>query len=322
MPGQMIYQGSATTQGAYVVTNDAARSITFAAADSTNPRIDVVYIRVQDTSFSGASDDTDVFIQQGTPASSPAVPDIPTGAFALCNVTVPAGAVASSSFTYNDQRVYTTTLGGALLCTSGNRPTNPFQSQTIFETDTTKYWMWDGSAWQRLKFADFRSETVLAVNTASITLTVPTNARTVKLYVTARSDNASVFIQMQNQIGGDTGAQYRQAWSFTQNNGASSGQGGNGQTSSMCGYIPAATSASGIFGAVSMEWAGWSAPHANCLTFRWQGGYCDGATNNLYAHGVGNYAGSNSYASVKLFPAAGNFLAGSAFYLEALPDYT
>lgn len=36
---------------------------------------------------------------------------------------------------------------GITPVTSGTRPGSPFQGQTIYETDTTKYMMWSGTAW-------------------------------------------------------------------------------------------------------------------------------------------------------------------------------
>lgn len=37
---------------------------------------------------------------------------------------------------------------GFTLCTSATRPATPWAGQTIFETDTTSSFVWDGSAWQ------------------------------------------------------------------------------------------------------------------------------------------------------------------------------
>ena len=37
---------------------------------------------------------------------------------------------------------------GFTICTSATRPASPWAGQTIFETDTTSSFVWDGSAWQ------------------------------------------------------------------------------------------------------------------------------------------------------------------------------
>ena len=33
------------------------------------------------------------------------------------------------------------------VCTSGTRPTAPYEGQMIFETDTDRMYVWNGSAW-------------------------------------------------------------------------------------------------------------------------------------------------------------------------------
>ena len=37
---------------------------------------------------------------------------------------------------------------GFTICTSTTRPSTPWSGQSIFETDTSKSFMWDGSAWK------------------------------------------------------------------------------------------------------------------------------------------------------------------------------
>lgn len=148
-PGQMFYQGPSVNQGAYVVTNDATTTVTFDASNP-QPRIDVVYVLVTDTNFSGASNNTQPLIAKGTPAGTPTVPTIPTGALALANVTIRASTSSVIGTDIADVRVFTSTLGGPVLCTSGTRPTNPFQSMLIFETDTGFLQMHSGAAWKQV----------------------------------------------------------------------------------------------------------------------------------------------------------------------------
>jgi hypothetical protein len=64
----------------------AETSVTLDAADSTNPRIDLVYI---------TSDGTLAKIT-GTAAASPVVPALPSGGISVCNVTVTAGATTGT----------------------------------------------------------------------------------------------------------------------------------------------------------------------------------------------------------------------------------
>lgn len=37
---------------------------------------------------------------------------------------------------------------GYLVCTSSTRPSSPFSGQGIYETDTRRRWLWDGTVWR------------------------------------------------------------------------------------------------------------------------------------------------------------------------------
>jgi hypothetical protein len=80
------------TQGMYHVLNDAATVLTVANADVTNPRIDLVYIQVQDSQYSGTADQVILDILSGVPASTPVAPSVPANSIALAYITVPVGA--------------------------------------------------------------------------------------------------------------------------------------------------------------------------------------------------------------------------------------
>lgn len=77
-PGHMFIEGQrSTVQGTYHVYNDAVINVPLSAADPTNPRIDVIYVRLRDSGYDGAfagQDDSPVLVAQGTAAGSPAAP--------------------------------------------------------------------------------------------------------------------------------------------------------------------------------------------------------------------------------------------------------
>lgn len=81
-------------------------------ADATNPRIDVVGLRVRDNTFSDADDGRaiGVHVLPGTPARSPAVPTFTTTVnetfLPLAQVRVPAGATTISAANITDVRVF------------------------------------------------------------------------------------------------------------------------------------------------------------------------------------------------------------------------
>jgi hypothetical protein len=92
-----------TTQAMYDLLNDADLTITVAASNPTNPRIDVVYVGVRDTFYSGANNDAISGIVTGTPSGSPVVPAIPANAIAIAYIAV--GASVTSIVTANISRV-------------------------------------------------------------------------------------------------------------------------------------------------------------------------------------------------------------------------
>lgn len=85
-------------------------TITVPAADSTNPRVDIVSVRPQ-ALFNPEADAEEpvsgkgiVEILQGTPAATPEPPEVPDGSIELAQVTVRAGATSITSADLKDTR--------------------------------------------------------------------------------------------------------------------------------------------------------------------------------------------------------------------------
>lgn len=79
--------------GALLIQNDGDVKVPIAAAPSANSRIDVVFVKQQETR-SPMSDDSDfpVFgVAKGVAAATPVAPGVPAGALALAQVLLPAG---------------------------------------------------------------------------------------------------------------------------------------------------------------------------------------------------------------------------------------
>ena len=107
-----------TTQpdmGVYVAYNDAPVTLTITAANATNPRWDLVCATVNDSYYSGSTDNVVYQVIAGTPASSPTVPATPNNSIALAKVYVGAAVLAINSGDITDLRVEVTT----------NVPSNP-----------------------------------------------------------------------------------------------------------------------------------------------------------------------------------------------------
>lgn len=81
-----------TTQAMYDVLNDAPLTLTIAASNPTNPRIDAVYEQVQDSFYSGTNNQAIAGVVTGAPAAIPTAPAIPTNAILLGYIAVAANA--------------------------------------------------------------------------------------------------------------------------------------------------------------------------------------------------------------------------------------
>lgn len=93
-----------STQGVYYVFNDATVNLAVAAADATDPRVDLVVAQVRDAFYSGASDDWQLAVLTGTAAATPAEPAVPDNALVLARIDVAAGAGSVTNADITDRR--------------------------------------------------------------------------------------------------------------------------------------------------------------------------------------------------------------------------
>lgn len=120
--------------GTYVAYNDGTVNLSIAAANPTNPRIDVVCVTVNDSYYTGVADNVVLQVITGTPASSPVIPTIPANSIALANVAVAAGALSITTANISDQRVSVTTnlpIGDITGVTAGTGLTGGGTSGTV-----------------------------------------------------------------------------------------------------------------------------------------------------------------------------------------------
>lgn len=98
--GEAFVEGDeSTAQGLYYVRNGATVNVAVSAASSSNPRKDIVVLRVRDAQYSGATNAAALEVIAGTPAASPSAPATPSNALKLAELTV--GQSASSVVTAN-----------------------------------------------------------------------------------------------------------------------------------------------------------------------------------------------------------------------------
>lgn len=139
--------GTWSTQGAYYGYNDAPVTLTVAAADPTNPRIDAVVAYVLDAFYSGASNLFVLGVVTGTPAPSPSTPAVPSNGLLLGTLAVAANATSISSGNISQTgALQTVTRGGILPVLSTDTTAGTFVGQ-YRDHPTNGAERWDGSKW-------------------------------------------------------------------------------------------------------------------------------------------------------------------------------
>ncbi len=143
--GFAFVQGTAALDaGLYPVCLDAATTLTVTAADPSNPRIDNVCLTLVDN-----GDNTSTFvvqIQAGTPAPAPVAPTLPGNSLLLATIQVAAGATSINSGNITDQRLFTVSVGGILVCSSSAQyPTTGQSSQYLHDGTTGRMRRLNGS---------------------------------------------------------------------------------------------------------------------------------------------------------------------------------
>lgn len=153
--------GNWSTQAAYFGINDAPVTLTIAAADPTNPRIDVICAYVQDAFYSGSTNTLTLGVVTGTPAPSPAAPAAPNNALVLATVAVAANATSITSGNITQaSALLTIARGGILPVVSTDVTAGEYVGQyRDFPTHTSSgaggLQRWNGTTWQPVSDLDF-----------------------------------------------------------------------------------------------------------------------------------------------------------------------
>jgi hypothetical protein len=149
--GRCFIKGTqATYQGTYFCEARGSENLTVSAQHATNNRIDRIVAKVEDAAYSGATNAWSLAVVTGTPAGSPSAPSAPANSITLALVTVRStsnggGSVLNADVA--DQRALIAFPGGVQVVTSGTRPTAT-DGVLIYETDTDRLMVYDGSAWE------------------------------------------------------------------------------------------------------------------------------------------------------------------------------
>ena len=108
----LVPNTSGSTQGGYLLSMMSSGSLSVAASDPTNPRIDLVCATVSDVGSSSSF--AEVQIITGTPAASPAAPALPASSITLYQVTVPATATSILTGNIASTLAWTVPAGGIM----------------------------------------------------------------------------------------------------------------------------------------------------------------------------------------------------------------
>ncbi len=160
------------TRGAYPVTLPEPSALTFTDGDATNPRIDLVVLRIYDSLYDNSGQTKAALeIIKGTPAATPVAPVIPGIGLALYQVKVAAGISAGKggitwSTDVTDLRTPVVAVGG-ILPAYGETGNGAYPGQ--FRDSGGALQRWDGSAWVSYPSALGGIAPAGAVTTASYT---------------------------------------------------------------------------------------------------------------------------------------------------------
>ncbi|PZT76038.1 MULTISPECIES: hypothetical protein [unclassified Streptomyces] len=150
-PGRAVIQGSPAA-GAYPVVLNGYTTITFDDGDASNPRVDLVVLRVYDAQFDTVNGRTEAVLEivKGQPSATPEPPLLPDVSLPLAQVTVPAGASVGTggldwgSAVY-DLRRATVAVGG-ILAEGWNRDV-PGGYPGQYRDTSAHLQRWDANHW-------------------------------------------------------------------------------------------------------------------------------------------------------------------------------
>lgn len=160
--GGVIDGEASAVAGGYNFSFDSNQTGSVNAADATNPRIDLLYVRISDPAEGDGSSVPviELLYTAGTPAATPAAPATPARSMALATILVPKSGSGSPAVSF--AAPWAVAAGGVLPVGSGVRPSTPYRGQYLDDA-AAGLLRWDGSAWQQLGIGGFTDWTAQSV---------------------------------------------------------------------------------------------------------------------------------------------------------------
>lgn len=137
---------AAAEAGPYAYALNASESGAVTAADATRPRIDIVWVRLDDPAESDGSSVPTVVAgyTAGAPLAIPVAPATPARCMVLATLQVPMSGGGSPTVIW--AAPYCVAAGGVLPVPAGVRPANPYVGQYIDDA-TLGLLRWNGTSW-------------------------------------------------------------------------------------------------------------------------------------------------------------------------------
>lgn len=111
LAGRAVVDGDdIPNQRAYFAVSEETVELPVPASDPTNPRIDLVVLRVLDSDAGVVGDEAQIQLIEGTPNVAPTVPAVPDTAIALAEIAVGANVIVILEANITDRRVSSTPL--------------------------------------------------------------------------------------------------------------------------------------------------------------------------------------------------------------------
>lgn len=148
--GVALVPGSeANDQAAYVCLSNTIKNIAITASNPTNPRIDIIVIKVQDSFYSGATDSWSTVVVTGTAAASPSAPAAPANSITIAQIAVGAGVTSIVNANITDTRTYSAGVGGLVTVanqTERDALADLYDGYPVWRRDTKNIEVYNGSA--------------------------------------------------------------------------------------------------------------------------------------------------------------------------------
>lgn len=152
---------AAAEAGPYTFAFDAATSGAVTAADASSPRVDIVYVQINDPSESDGSTvpaATRLYLA-GVPAAAPVAPATPARSFVVANINVPISGGGSPTVSW--VAPYAVAAGGVLpVASSAGYPANAHEGFIVDDAALDALVRFNGSAWVRVVPAETLADVV------------------------------------------------------------------------------------------------------------------------------------------------------------------